>query len=150
MASALRIANPIAIRRFAVAGEVGREVVLTLGKPRPDPKPGGDWMCSVLIEGTAKGRRRRIYGVDAIQALQLALEYARRELDASGLDLTWLDRHAPGDIGLPFSAPDGFGLAFQQRIERHIERQKLEMSSAITAVLQERTRRRAHRDAPKG
>ena len=149
MPSTRRIANPIAVRRFAVAGEPGREVVLTIGKPRPDPRPGGDWACSVLIEGILKERRRRIYGIDAIQTLQLALEYARRELDASGLALTWLDPHAPGDIGLPFSAPDGYGLAFQQRIEHYIERRKLEMTFAVTAVLQERARRRAHRAEPK-
>jgi hypothetical protein len=138
-----RIANPIAVRRFAVAGEPGREVVVTIGKPRPDPRRADAAMCSVLIEGIPKERRRRIRGVDAIQALQLALEYARRELDASGLPLTWLDRHMPGDIGLPFSVPWSWGLPFQHRLERYIKRQELEIMSAVTAVLQERARRRA-------
>ncbi len=41
-----RVANPIAVRRFSVADEPGREVVLTIGKPRPDPKPGGAFLCS--------------------------------------------------------------------------------------------------------
>jgi hypothetical protein len=144
-----RVANPIAIRRFTVADEPGREVVLTIGKPRPDPKPGGAWMCSVLIEGIPKERRRRIYGADAIQALQLALTYARHQLDASGLALTWLDPHAPGDIGLPFAAPSTWGIYFQRRIEHYIEQQELEIMSAVTAVLQERARRRATEDADK-
>lgn len=57
MTTTRRIANPIAVRRYAVVGEPDREVVVTIGKPRPDPRPGGDWMCSVLIEGTPIERR---------------------------------------------------------------------------------------------
>ena len=143
MPTTRRVANPIAVRRFSVAGEPGREVVLTIGKPRPGPRGDGAWMCSVLIEGIPPGRRRRVHGVDAIQALQMALEYARRKLDASGLGITWLDRHMPGDIGLPFFAPWSWGLPFQRRIERYIKQQELEIMSAATAVLQERARRRA-------
>ncbi len=138
-----RVANAIAVRRFTVADEPGREVVLTIGKPRPDPKPGGAWMCSVLIEGIPKERRRNIYGVDAIQALQLALTYARHELDASGLALTWRDPHAPGDIGLPLSAPSTYGVYFQRRIEHYIEREELEIGAALSAILLERARGRA-------
>lgn len=92
-----RVANPIAVRRYAVVGEPDREVVLTIGKPRTDPQPGGDWMCSVLIEGIPGERRRRIHGADAVQSLQLAMRYARQKLDASGLSLTWLDGE-PGDL----------------------------------------------------
>ncbi|MFT3768499.1 MAG: hypothetical protein QM820_23885 [Minicystis sp.] len=145
MSSARRVANPVAVRRFSVVGGAGREVVLTIGKPRRDPRPGGDWVCTVLIEGIPNERRWRAPGVDAVQALQIALEDARRELDASGLPLTWLDEGEPGDLGLPLSAPTGFGLSFQQRVERYIERQLREMAGALTAVLREGARRRADR-----
>jgi hypothetical protein len=144
-----RIANPIAVRRFSVAGKPGHEVVLTIGKPRSDPRRAGGSMCSVLIEGIPRERRRRIRGVDAIQALQLALEYARRKRDASGIDITWLDPHMPGDIGLPLSVPWSWGLPFQRRLEHYIEQQTLEIMSAVTAVLQERSRRRAAKDPDK-
>jgi hypothetical protein len=142
---ARRVANPIAVRRFSVIGEPGREVVLTIGKPRQDPRPGGDWICSVLIEGVPNERRWRVPGVDAVQALQLALEHARRELDASGLPLAWLDEGEPGDLGLPLSAPTGYGLHFQQSIERYIERRLREMAGALTSMMRERARRRAAR-----
>lgn len=134
------IKNPIAVRRFTVLGEPDREVTLTLGKPRPSL---GDWACSVLIEGIPNARRRRIHGVDAVQALQLALEYARRELDRSGLALTWLDEGEPGSLGLPFSAPTHHGVYFQQRMERYMDRRAAEMDGAVTMVLRERARRRA-------
>src|SRR4051812_14714818 len=104
MASIRRVANPIAVRRYAVADEPGREVVLTIGKPRKDPLPNHDWSCSVLIEGIPNERRRRVHGIDAVQALRMAMVYARRELDASGLPLMWLDNE-PGDVGLPLPAP---------------------------------------------
>lgn len=119
-----RVANPIAVRRYHVVGEPDREVVLTIGKPRPHADPSGDWMCSVLIEGIPKARRRRIHGVDAIQALQLAMEYARRTLDASGLVLTWTYASEPGDISLPFSAPVAWGLPFQLQMERYMQQEE--------------------------
>ncbi len=146
MTSTRRIANPIAVRRFHVVGQPGREVVLTIGKPRRDPRPDSGWFCSVLIEGTPNQRRWRAPGADAVHALQLALEDARRELDASGLPLTWLDEGEPGDLGLPLSAPTGYGLSFQQRVERYIERRQREMAGALTSVLRERARRRAARE----
>lgn len=33
------VANPIAVRRYGIVGEPEREVVLTIGEPRPDPDP---------------------------------------------------------------------------------------------------------------
>ena len=142
-----RVANPIAVRRYAVAGEPGRQVVLTLGKPRRDPQQGGDWMCSVLIEGVPQQRRRRIHGIDAIQALQLAMLYARHRLDATKLPLTWLDGE-PGDIGLPLSAPTGWGLDFQRRLERYLRREEIRLARAITAAAKHREHR-AGREAGK-
>jgi hypothetical protein len=112
----------------------GREVVLTIGKPRPDPRPGGDWMCSVLIEGIPNGRRRRVNGVDAVQALQMAMIYARHELDASGLPLTWLDGE-PGDVDLPLPVPSCWGLEFQRKLERYMDREVKRLNNAVAAVL---------------
>ncbi len=144
-----RVANPIAVRRFFVVGEPGREIVLTIGKPRPDPRPGEAWMCSFLIEGIPNERRRRAYGADSVQALQLALIDARRELDASGLPISQFADGEPGDLGLPYSAPSGWGVYFQHRIEHYIQRQELELASALTAILRERARWRAKHAADK-
>jgi hypothetical protein len=136
-----RIANPIAVRRYTVAGEPGREIVLTIGKPRPDPRPGGDWMCSVLIEGIPKERRLRAHGVDAVQALQDAMACARHELDASGLPVVWLDNE-PGDMGLPLSIPGCWGLEFERKLERYVNRQVKRMNDAVTAFLEMKERQR--------
>lgn len=133
MTVARRIANPIAVRRYDVDGEPGREVVFTIGKPRRDPRPGGDWACSVLIEGIPKERRRRIHGADAVQALQMAMVYARHELDGSGLRLKWLDGEL-GDVGLPLPVTGCHGFEFQRTLERSMEREVERMNEAAAAT----------------
>jgi hypothetical protein len=148
MPSTRRITNPIAVRRYAVADEPGREVVLTIGKPRRDQRPGGDWTSSVLIEGIPNERRRRSHGVDAVQALQDALVCARHVLDASGLRLTWLDGE-PGDVGLPLPVTGCWGLSFQRRLERHMDREVRRFNDAVAAFLKEKDRRRAARSSSK-
>lgn len=141
MTSSRRIANPIAVRRYAVVGEPGREVVLTIGKPRPDPRPGGDWVCSVLIEGIPKEGRRRSHGLDALGALQDAMICARHALDASKLQLTWLEGE-PGAIDLPLSVPTAWGLDFQRRLERYVQRETRNFARAVMAAGKARELRR--------
>jgi hypothetical protein len=147
MAAARRIANPIAVRRYGVDGEPGCEVVLTIGKPQKDPRLTKTWTCAVRIEGIPKQKHHRGYGADAVQALQDAMVCARRELDASGLRLTWLGGE-PGALGLPLPAPMGWGLAFQQRIERYIQRESLKHARALAAAGEAKMKRRARRKPP--
>ncbi len=115
-----RIANPVAERQLSVVGAPDRTVVVTIGKPRPDPD--GDWVCAFRIDGIEDSRRHLAYGVDSIQALLIAIERARIMLDASGLDFIWQGGE-PGDTGIPRTVPSFYGLAFARKIERHIERE---------------------------
>ena len=117
---AKRVANPIAVRHYGVADDSGREVVLTIGKPRRDREREGWWTCTVLLEGLPKERRRRGRGVDAVQAIQDAMMYARHELDRSGLRLTWLDGDAD-DFGLPRSIPSYPRTGIREKIEKYID-----------------------------
>jgi hypothetical protein len=116
-----RVANPIAVRRLSVVGEPGREIVITLGKPRPEPDPSV-WMCSFLVEGIPKARRRVARGVDSLQALQNAIEAARHLLNTCGVVCTWHGGE-PGEIGLPRPVPTFEGSGFAERIERYIDRE---------------------------
>ncbi len=122
-----RIANPIAERRFSVVGEPAREVVVTIGKPRPDPS--GDWRCSFRIRGISDDRRRVARGLDALQALLLAVEGAREALAASDLVLLWEGGEA-GDTGLPRTVPQYYGLDFARKIERYIDRETQKFAQA--------------------
>ncbi len=121
--------------------------MLTLGKPRPDPRPGGDWVCSVLLSGIPKEGRYRAHGVDALGALQDAMILARRKLDASRLPLVWLDGE-PGAIDLPLSVPTAWGLNFQRRVERYVRRATLKFARAVIAAGKARERRRRKTAAP--
>jgi hypothetical protein len=134
-----RVANPIAVRRFHDAEPPGPDVVLTIGKPRHDPR--GEWYCAVLIEVDGQGgRRTRVRGHDALQALQLALRFARTSLDALGRPLVWLEDGAPGDVGIPLGPSGGWGLDLQLRIERNIEEEERVFSEGVVAFLRERAR----------
>jgi hypothetical protein len=116
-----RVANPIAVRRFSVTGEPDREVVVTIGKPRPEPDPSV-WRCSFIVEGLPRARRRIARGVDSLQALQNAIEAARRKLKASGLVLTGTGCE-PGEIGMPRPVPSYPGSGIEERIDRYIDKE---------------------------
>lgn len=118
----VRIANPIAERRFSIAGEPGREIVLILGKPRPEPDPSV-WMCSFLIEGLPSARRVIARGVDSLQAVQNAINAARYRLRQSGLVLT-APGSMTGDTGLPYPIPHYEGSDFAERMERYVTREE--------------------------
>ncbi|MFT3771412.1 MAG: hypothetical protein QM820_38855 [Minicystis sp.] len=96
-------------------------IVVTIGKPRPEPDPSV-WRCSYLVEGLPKEQRRVAHGVDALQAFQNAIQLARNELLASGLVLAWAGGE-PGDIGFPRLVPSYPGSGFAEKIERYIERE---------------------------
>ncbi|GKQ99133.1 DUF6968 family protein [Aeromonas hydrophila] len=56
-------------------------VKIAIRAPEPDPKSaGGDWRCKVKLDGL--GNKTFIYGVDALQALSLALKFVESELCA--------------------------------------------------------------------
>ncbi len=115
-----RVANPIAERRLAVVGEPAREVVITIGKPRPEADPSV-WRCSFLVEGIPDARRRVAHGADSLQALQCAVQGAKATIEAAGVVCTWGTE--PGDIGIPRTVPTFEGSGFAQRIERYIDRE---------------------------
>lgn len=76
-------------------------VRLRICRPEPDPTPDGDWRCRLLIEGLERPVDRWAYGIDAVQALGLALEMARSHLQPSPERpalVTWLGQL---DLGLP-------------------------------------------------
>ena len=89
-------------RTFERTGPEGTTSVrLALGRPEPDPEPGGDWRCRVVISGLGPRVDQFAYGVDSLQALALGLEMARAHLmhaPPAGGGLRWLGE---SDLGLP-------------------------------------------------
>jgi hypothetical protein len=105
--SRVQLGRIVAERVFELRTSAGvRSVTVRIGQPIPDPHPDGDWVCPVTFRGAPRGHLplgvRPVCGVDALQALVLALGYIQREL--TGLQrqpkvtLTWLESD---DLGLP-------------------------------------------------
>jgi hypothetical protein len=73
----------IAERRLRVTGRPELDVRVRLGTPRPlTDAPYGDYYCPYQIVGVGNEKVRYAGGVDAIQALELALHILPTELDA--------------------------------------------------------------------
>ena len=81
----------------------GKEVAVMIGRPEKFPD-GEDYYCPYQIVGMGGGQVRYAGGIDAVQALQLAIQMIGADLyssqDARSGKLSW---HAgsPGDLGFP-------------------------------------------------
>jgi uncharacterized protein DUF6968 len=107
---------PIATRRLALIPS-RRPVLVELDAP--SQRRGGEWACAYRIKGLGRTRAGRSHGTDSLQALQLAIEAVRRELEPFGPRLTWSGE--AGELGLPAPVPDYFGGEFRRRMERLVQ-----------------------------
>jgi uncharacterized protein DUF6968 len=96
------IADVFLEREFEVDGLEGA-VKLYVGKPQPDPR--SDWYCEYQVVGTSYNKVHKAYGIDSIQALQLALIGANALLGSilkGEHKITWLGED---DLGLLMTEP---------------------------------------------
>lgn len=71
----------VAQREFDYVGPNGAaKIVATIGKPAHMPDFPSDWYCPCVIEGPDGRRQLDAAGVDAIQALLMALSAMRADL----------------------------------------------------------------------
>ncbi|WP_155798763.1 DUF6968 family protein [Sorangium cellulosum] len=133
--------TPIAVRRYSVEGQPEREIVLKIGQPFQVSPPGVDWACPVVLEGLGDGHSKCVYGIDGVQAIQLAIQYARIQLEASGLPLLWMSEE-PGDLGLPRAIESTVGLWFQRELEKIVEKEQRRMHEIVIELGKVRERRR--------
>lgn len=117
----------VAERTYQLRSATGvRSVTVRIGHPVPDPAPGGDWVCPVELRGAPRGQlsgdTQPIYGVDALQAMVLAVGYAQQQLaqlqHRSRGKLSWL---GSSDLGLP----DIIGLVGVRRLFRAPRKSRL-------------------------
>ena len=90
----------IAVRRLYWEGEPHREVLVSIGKPAEVPCPETWFYCPTQTSGLGKyDFLTTICGVDAFQAIELALRFvgsSLADIDAkSGARLRWPDRPLP-------------------------------------------------------
>jgi hypothetical protein len=111
----------IARRSYAWSDGRRARVVLEIGAPRR--VPGWDWACPVRITGLDghPNQPEPVFGIDALQAFELTLQYARVTLSQIRPSLSWLG--TVGFIGLPMSAPGYLSAASHARIEAAVDRE---------------------------
>jgi len=101
-----KLGEVIASRRLFVADEKARtlEVTVKLGKPKSFPG-SSDYYCPYQITGLGNERVRYAGGVDAVQAVQLAMQMIGADLylvlnPTVGNRLRW-EGNEHGDLGFP-------------------------------------------------
>jgi hypothetical protein len=82
------------------------DVFVRFGKPMPHPK--GDWACPFQITGIGDEKVRHAFGIDAVQALQLAMLAAGKVLSThrNEVKLFFLDEN---NLGFPRSTKEASG-----------------------------------------
>jgi hypothetical protein len=76
-------------------------VVARLGKPQPDPNPGGAWRCPFQIEGILDSQGVRwISGEDSYQALILAIELVHVDIESAARRAKLVLPSGQDDLGL--------------------------------------------------
>lgn len=132
-----RLGTIVATRRLA-RGSKQRPVLVRLGKPRH--RRTGEWACPYRIQGVGSGRTRQVFGEDAVQALQLALEAIRLELEPFRHELTCFGGE-PGELFFPRYVPYSFGQRFADRLGALLDDELRREARRI----RERARRRSKR-----
>jgi hypothetical protein len=78
-------------------------VIVEIGAPAKSPYADGEYMCSLRIRSSRAEHDQTIYGIDELQALQLALGHVeahlRRLSSSEGLSLHWVGGEE-GDLGI--------------------------------------------------
>lgn len=103
MSTRYELGDVVAQRRIEAFGADGtaQTVTLRLGKPFPDPLPGGDWCCPFQIDGLGDDSVDAAFGIDSLQALLLATWAAQLQLtERARLLSVRLDWLGQPDLGL--------------------------------------------------
>lgn len=112
------VTRPIATRHLA-RSDTGAPVTVQLGRPRR--RRTGEFECRYRVRGLGRARMGRALGEDSVQALQLAFEAVRLELEPHAAILTWYGAH--GETGFPQYVPYSLGGRFRKRLEAMITRE---------------------------
>jgi hypothetical protein len=118
----------------------GKPVVLTIGVPRP--VPGSDWGCALQITGlnTTWRRPKYVFGIDGLQALQLAMKGAAIALDSANLELEFLGQTEW--LFIPRFLPD-LPKREQARLEAMVEREAIRFWSKFERAHKARAAKKA-------
>lgn len=136
----------IARRRLNPVDAPGRTVVVSLGRPR-EATAADHWECPFRISGSGIRRLEYGRGMDAFQALTMALEGIRYHLDRLDTPLVWgdvFDDHSGFQRIIPLLPGPGGVARGIRRMERVVEKEARRWAQAAKGryVKSKRTTRR--------
>jgi hypothetical protein len=114
-----RLGSVIASRVLTQMGPQLQQIIVSIGRPRRRSK--AEWECPFLVDGLEGSAVQTAGGVDSMQALQMAIEGVRVNLERSGHRFVWLERETGSEI--PRYVPTQYGPRFEARLNRMIEYQ---------------------------
>jgi hypothetical protein len=110
----------IAAREFtAKSGKRSKRILVQIGTPYQVKT--GDWACPFRVTGAGPQKQKRVFGIDAFQALQLVYQGIRKELEEKKQTVTW--EGVSLAAVLPRLIPHFGDEAFSARINRMIDRE---------------------------
>ncbi|MGP4019321.1 DUF6968 family protein [Saccharopolyspora sp. 5N708] len=96
MTMTYELGETVAERQVDAIAEDGNRtpVIVKIGKPQPDPMPGGDWYCPRQVLGLGDESVQATFGVDSLQAFLLCVYGLRLNLaeraERASVELDWL------------------------------------------------------------
>jgi hypothetical protein len=132
-----------------VRDAAGNEWLTSVGVPRKSPNHRREWACPFRIVREGRETVAFAHGIDEMQALELAFQALRMELEKTGATLTWFVTEdgvaepaaVPGDVGLYRSIPSALGQEVYQRLVRLVD-------DEVAAITAEYKRRYEERKKP--
>lgn len=117
-----RPSGPIlAERRFELAGKPGQRASIRVRAPAKDARTGS-YRCSVEWVHSGEKELFELWGIDSMQALQLALRAAGELVTDYEGDLRWAGSD-DGYLGFPRTYPEFLPKPLQRKLERLIDRE---------------------------
>ena len=118
----VRPSGPIlAERRFELLSRPGAHASIRIRRPARDPRTG-NFKCSVEWIHPQERELFELWGLDSMQALQLAILAAGDLVNAYGEPLQWAGGQG-GYLGFPGAYPEGLSKALLRKLERLINRE---------------------------
>lgn len=130
----------VAERRFELADRPGLQASVRIRKPARDQRTG-NYKCSVEWIRPEERELFELWGIDSMQALQLAILAAGDLVNGYKEGLRWAGGE-DGYLGFPGTYPEGLPKALLRRLERMINR---EIDAHTRQLLAKRERRPAVR-----
>ena len=137
----------IAERRFELIGRPGEHALVRIRRPAKDRRTG-NYRCSVEWIRAEEQELFELWGIDSMQALQLAIKAAGELSKLHEDSLHWAGGQ-DGYLGFPKTYPEHLPKALLRKLERVIEREISAHTRRREAAHKRRQRRQGHGGAAK-